>query len=107
MVYGGDVTIIPGDHDCIPAYFGDTAAVSGIALPINAATPLEAFRFGAGHRPHSSFCIVIIRGLVSSCAFGFALRGFFLSLSLFLLASSLRCTAAICALPTVIRLESH
>ena len=30
--------------------FGDTAAVSGIASPINAVTPLEVFRFGGSHR---------------------------------------------------------
>jgi hypothetical protein len=51
MVYGGHLTIVPSDRDCIPAHFCDTAAVSGIASPINAAALLEAFGFGGSHRP--------------------------------------------------------
>jgi hypothetical protein len=49
MVYSGHLTIVPSDRDCIPAHFGDTAAVSRIAPPINATTLLEAFRFGGSH----------------------------------------------------------
>ena len=48
MVYCGHLTIIPGNRNCIPTQFGDAAAVSGIASPINAVTSLEAFRFGGG-----------------------------------------------------------
>jgi hypothetical protein len=51
MVYGGYLTIVPGDCDCIPTYFGDTSAISGIASPTNAATLLEAFRFVDSHQP--------------------------------------------------------
>jgi hypothetical protein len=49
MVPCGHLTIIPGDRDCIPTQFGNTAAVTGIASPINAVTPLEDFRFGGSH----------------------------------------------------------
>jgi hypothetical protein len=51
VVYGGHMTIVPGDRDCIPTHFGDNAAVIGIASPINAVALLEAFRF-AGVQPH-------------------------------------------------------
>src|SRR6266705_4985159 len=51
MVYSGHLTIVPSDRGCIPAYFGDSAAISGIAAPINAATLLETFGFGGSHRP--------------------------------------------------------
>jgi len=51
MVYSGHRTIVPSDRGCIPAYFGDSAAISGIAAPINAATLLETFGFGGNHRP--------------------------------------------------------
>lgn len=48
----------------------------------------------------------IVRGALY-CAFGFALRRFFLSLSLFFLAPCLPCTVAIGTMQTVIRPESH
>jgi hypothetical protein len=51
MVYGGHLTIIPGDRDCIPIHLGDNAAVSGITSPINAVALLETFRFRGVHRP--------------------------------------------------------
>jgi len=41
MVYGGHLTIVPCNRDRVPTYFGDTAAVIGIASPINAAALLE------------------------------------------------------------------
>src|ERR1700690_318635 len=50
MVYRGHLTIIPRDRDGIPTQIGDTAAVSGIASPINAVALLEAFGFGRSHR---------------------------------------------------------
>ena len=37
------------DRDRIPPRFGDTAAISGVALPANAAAFLEVFRFGDIH----------------------------------------------------------
>ena len=43
-------TVVPSDSYCVPAHFGDAASVIGIASPINAATLLEAFRFGGSHR---------------------------------------------------------
>jgi hypothetical protein len=51
MVYGGHLTIVPGDRDCIPTHSGDNAAVSGITSPINAVALLEAFGFSGVHRP--------------------------------------------------------
>ena len=39
----GRLTIIPSDRDCIPACFGDMAAVGGVTLPIHVATLLEGF----------------------------------------------------------------
>jgi hypothetical protein len=51
MVYCSYLTIVPGDRDCIPTRFGDTAAVSGIASPTNSVTLLEAFGFGGSHQP--------------------------------------------------------
>src|SRR5450759_506801 len=50
MMHSGHLTIVPSDRDGIPARFGDTAAVGGIALPINPATLREAFRFGVRNR---------------------------------------------------------
>jgi hypothetical protein len=50
MVYGGHLTIVPSDRDCIPAHFCDTAAVSGIAPPINAAALFETFGFDGSHQ---------------------------------------------------------
>src|ERR1700730_16836070 len=49
MVYGGHLTIVPGNRDRVPTYFGDTAAVIGIASPINAAALLETLRFRDRH----------------------------------------------------------
>src|SRR5207247_10536680 len=49
MVYGGHLTIVPCNRDRVPTYFGDTAAVIGIASPINAAALLETFRFRDRH----------------------------------------------------------
>ena len=45
MVYGSHLTIVPCNRDRVPIYFGDTAAVIGIALPINVAALLETLRF--------------------------------------------------------------
>jgi len=33
MVYGGHLTIVLGNRDRVPTYFGDTAAIIGIASP--------------------------------------------------------------------------
>src|SRR5262245_44671753 len=49
MVNGGHLTIVPCNHDRVPIYFGDTAAVIGIASPINAAALLETLRFCDRH----------------------------------------------------------
>src|SRR6266446_6160155 len=49
MVYGGHPTIVPGNRDRVPTYFGDTAAIIGIALPVNAAALLETLRFRDRH----------------------------------------------------------
>src|SRR5260370_5717288 len=49
MVYGGHLTIVPGNRDRVPTYFGDTAAIIGIALPVNAAALLETLRFRDRH----------------------------------------------------------
>src|SRR6476620_7184676 len=49
MVYDGHLTIVPGDRDRIPTRSCDSAAISGIASPINTAALLEAFRFGGRH----------------------------------------------------------
>src|SRR6202040_58960 len=49
MVYGGHLTIVPCNRDRVPTYFGDTAAVIGIASPVNAAALLETLRFRDRH----------------------------------------------------------
>jgi hypothetical protein len=49
MVYGGHLTIVPGNRDRVPTYFGDTAAIIGIASPLNAAAVLETLRFRDRH----------------------------------------------------------
>jgi hypothetical protein len=36
VVYPGHLPIVPGDRDCIPTCFGDNAAISGIASPVDA-----------------------------------------------------------------------
>ena len=41
MVYGGHMAIVPGNRDRVPTYFGDMAAIIGMAAPINAAALLE------------------------------------------------------------------
>jgi hypothetical protein len=42
VVHVRHLAIAPGDRDRIPTRFGDNAAISGIAAPINARTPREA-----------------------------------------------------------------
>ena len=49
MMHAGHLPIVPGDRDCIPTCFGDNAAISGIASPINAGALLEALRFVGFH----------------------------------------------------------
>jgi hypothetical protein len=44
VVHGGHLPIVPGDRNCIPSYFRDNAAISGIASPINAGALREALR---------------------------------------------------------------
>jgi hypothetical protein len=41
VVYSGYLTTSPRDRDRIPAHFSDNAAISGVALPINASAHLE------------------------------------------------------------------
>src|SRR5258705_11683061 len=102
MVYSGHRTIVPSDRGCIPAYFGDSAAISGIAAPINAATLLETFGFGGSHRP-LPLCLVIVGRFNRCFAFGSALRRLFLLLPLFFLTPRQSPTAAIAACPPVTR----
>src|SRR5437762_919336 len=45
MVYGGHLTIVPGNRDRVPTCFGDTAAIIGIASPVNAAALLERLAY--------------------------------------------------------------
>ena len=47
--YGRHVTIVPRNRDRVPPRFGNDAAVSGVASPINPVTLLEAFGFVDGH----------------------------------------------------------
>jgi hypothetical protein len=45
VVHAGHLPVGPGNRDRIPTRFGDDAAISGIASPINAGAFLEALRF--------------------------------------------------------------
>jgi hypothetical protein len=45
VVYSGHLPIVPGDCDRIPTRFGDGAAVSGVAPPIDASSLLEGLGF--------------------------------------------------------------
>jgi hypothetical protein len=49
VVYGGHLTIVPGDRDRVPRGFRDAAAVGGIASPANPAAFPEVLRFGHRH----------------------------------------------------------
>ena len=49
MVDNRHMTIVPGDRDCVPALFRDSAPISGIASPVNASALLKVLRFGGGH----------------------------------------------------------
>src|SRR6185437_3611495 len=49
VMYGGNMTIVPGNRDRVPTRFGDPAAVSSVTLPANAITLLEGFGFGGRH----------------------------------------------------------
>ena len=49
MMYGRHVPVIPSNCDRVPTRFRNTAAVVGIAPPINAAALLEGLRFGGIH----------------------------------------------------------
>ena len=49
VVYAGHLPIFPGDRDCVPTRFGNSAAVSGITLPVNAGVLLEGFGFVERH----------------------------------------------------------
>ena len=46
MVDNCNMTIVPGDRNRVPTLFGNNAAISGIALPVNAGALLEVLRFG-------------------------------------------------------------
>ena len=86
--------------------FGDAAAISGIAAPINAATLLETFGFGGSHRPLPLMPChrrAVFQPLL--CVRLCVAPPFRLSSSVF---PPRQCrTAAISALQTVIRLESR
>jgi hypothetical protein len=49
MVYGGNLTIVPGDRDRVPARSDDAAAIGGIAAPAYPIAFPEFLRFGGGH----------------------------------------------------------
>jgi hypothetical protein len=61
MVYGGHLTIVPCDRDCVPTRSGDTAAISRIASPAHATAFLELLRFGSGHVAPSLFADPSVR----------------------------------------------
>jgi hypothetical protein len=43
VVHSGNLPVVPSDRNRIPSRFGDNAAVSGIALPVNAGILFEGF----------------------------------------------------------------
>ena len=49
MVYGGHLTVVPGDRDGVPTRSVDGTAISGITSPAYSIAPLEVLRFGSGH----------------------------------------------------------
>ena len=49
MVYGGHLTIVPGDRDRVPTRSTDTAAISGITSPAYSNALPELLGFGSGH----------------------------------------------------------
>jgi hypothetical protein len=49
MVYGGHLTIVPGDRDRVPTRSADAAAISGITAPAYPIALPEFLRFGSGH----------------------------------------------------------
>jgi len=49
MVHGGNLTVVPDGRDRIPPRSGDSAAISSVALPANAAAFLEVLRFADIH----------------------------------------------------------
>jgi len=58
VVYAGHLPIVPGDCDRIPTRFGDNAAISGVALPIDSGALLETLGFGDCHC-HPSRCSAV------------------------------------------------
>ena len=46
MVDNCHMAIVPGDRDRVPSCFGDSPAVSGVTLPIDASTLRKGFGFG-------------------------------------------------------------
>ena len=49
MMYGGHLTIIPGDRDRVPTPYGDGPAVGGITLPAYSIARLKLLGLGSGH----------------------------------------------------------
>jgi hypothetical protein len=45
MVYPCHLSIVPGDRNCIPTFFGDDSAICGFASPIDAGAFRKALRF--------------------------------------------------------------
>jgi len=102
-----DVAIFPSDSDHVPTLLSNNAAISGITMPVSACALLEVVRLGGRH-DLSAYTFEFVRRVLNlNYAFGLALRRFFLSLSLLLLAPCLRRTVAISVLHAVIYFESH
>jgi hypothetical protein len=49
VVYGGHLTVVPGDCDRVPTCSNDDAAISGIMAPAYPIALFEILRFGSGH----------------------------------------------------------
>ena len=49
VVYGRDVTVVPGNRHTVPGPSGDDAPVRRVAPPVNAIAFLERSGLGGGH----------------------------------------------------------
>ena len=49
MVHGGNLTIVPGDRDRVPARSDDAATIWGTTAPTYPIALAEFLRFGGGH----------------------------------------------------------
>jgi len=66
MVHGGNLTVVLDDRDRIPTRFGDTAAISSVALPANAVAFLEVLS-GDIHGAPLVACSVVGGGGLAKC----------------------------------------